>query len=516
MQFLKLKESPPVQMYLQSEKELQNHCCTGFAAPSPPRQTVQHIAPSLSLSGGICSESMSGIDSKDSKLESLLGGSSRKMLQSSAINSSSASFSDRQLMGSQERGAFSFATSSKLMNAQATNSSMSGENNRVRCDGKPAVDAEISVKSPLKIGATGKVNGPSGKRKRLLHAIELIELLHSEDRKLHLQMEEKLSDLHNILNKQLDRMLEEPNYAVANQDAFEHGQIPKKRRVSQEENLSIQHFSDSGEMNKIENVDAKVREETLEPANDLIGTAQACTDGITDTVISRHETMMNFEEFADGDYMKLLDLDNPADEECYRAAMEFPLSPILPEIEFRALKTFDINKFEPLAEETFYGGLSEEKENSVPSCSYDVIDVEINSNKLNYNFSRNSHNSLPYENEPLDSFGVQLNSGNISLSAKQAGKACDNQAMEKLVISDKCRSGDQGAKFPFASELGPAHDNIPGYFVVPSDIKDESSISRIFCATKSCMARCSLVSQTEWILQKILLALKMEEQLLSK
>ncbi|KAK3219094.1 hypothetical protein Dsin_013064 [Dipteronia sinensis] len=44
----------------------------------------------------------------------------------------------------------------------------------------------------------GSVGRPSRKRKRIVDAIESIELL----RKLHLQREEKMSDLHHMLNRQ--------------------------------------------------------------------------------------------------------------------------------------------------------------------------------------------------------------------------------------------------------------------------------------------------------------------------
>ncbi|KAJ4702918.1 putative Maternal effect embryo arrest 22 [Melia azedarach] len=533
MQILKLKEKlydvEPLQMYLQCKNELPKPCCMDVAAASPLRETLQHIAPSLSLAGGICSESISGIDSKDPKLESLLGGSSRKMLQSCAINSSSASFSDRQLMGSQGRG--SVTTSSKLieesLNAQGTNSSVSGEVNRMRCDGKLALDAENSVRSPPRIGGTGKTNGSSRKRKRILDVIESIELLHSEDRKLHSQIEEKLSDLYSAVNKQTSKLLEEGNYAVHNlQDIsyLKHERLPKKKKVSHKENLGP--LFDGGEPKGTQHVgskvhdDARVFKQISKPSHDLIGTAQAWTEGISDSDISHLETLMNFDEGTTGDYMKLLDLDNPVDEECYRTAMEMPLSPTLPEIEFRAVETSVSDKFEPLLEERLYGGLSEETKNLVLSHGYDVINVEIISNEMNNNASENSHNSLLYKNEgPLDSCDAKVNHVNVFCSTVQAEKACDNQAQDfevEGIVSDLCRSGDEGVKFAFESELGPAHDNIPEYLVVFHNIKEKDSISRILRATKTCKERCSLAVQTEWILQKILLALRMEEHLLSR
>ncbi|KAL5763620.1 hypothetical protein ACOSQ2_016214 [Xanthoceras sorbifolium] len=506
MQMLKLKETlsglEPFQMFLQREKELSKPCSTAITGSGPPRQTVH--------TGANCSESISGIASKDSKLESLHGGSSQKMLQSSAINSISASFSDGQLVGSQERGAFSVTTSSKLieesLNAQPTNSSMPGEVERMRCNGHLAVVAENSVRSPLKIIAVGSVGGPSRKRKRIVDAIESVELL----RKLHLQMEEKMSDLHDMLNRKVEKYSKDANYRVPSlqeNSCFKQDEFHKKRKTSHGESVGIRNLSDSNEPKKTAKANAKVHEDAIistppsEHATDLIGFAQTCTEGISDSVISNLETMTNFEEVASGDYLKLLDLDNPADEECYRTAMDMPLSPTLPEIYFQGGETVDGDKIESLQQESFYDCLSNKKENDGPLCFLDAINVEINSNELNYDVSGTSHCSSLHDNEGLvGSLDVQGIDRNGFHSTVQAGKVCDLQAQDfgmEMVISD-------------------LQDNISNHFIVSHDIEDSSSISRIFCATRTCMARCSLATQKGLALRKILFALKMEENLLSK
>ncbi|KAI9195861.1 hypothetical protein LWI28_018821 [Acer negundo] len=532
MQMLKLKEKlsglEPFQMFLPRENELSKPCSTAITGSGPPRQTVHHIAPVLPLSGANCSESISGIDSKDSKLESLLGGSSRKILQSSAINSISASFSDGQLVGSQERGAFSVTTTSKMieesLNAQPTNSSMPGEVERMRCNGNLAVVAENSVRSPPKIGGVGSVGGPSRKRKRIVDAIESIELL----RKLHLQMEEKMSDLHDMLNRQVEKYSKNAKYKVYNlQDNsyFKQDKLHKKRKTSHRESVGIRNLLNSNESKKTAKNDAKVREDAIlsikasEHATDLIGFSQTCAEGIRDSVINNHETMVNFEEVANGDYMKLLDLDNPTEEECYKTAMEMPLSPTLPEIYFQGVEIVDVDIIKPLQQERFYGCLSNEKENSGPSYCFDFINVEINSNELKYDVSGTSHCSSLHENEgPVDSLEHQGIDRNGFHCTVQAGKVCDHQAQDfgmEMVISDLRGSRDKGVKM-LEIALGTAHKNIINPLIVSHDIEDSSSISRIFCATRTCMARCSLATEKGSVLQKILLALKMEENLLSK
>ncbi|CAL5397462.1 unnamed protein product [Camellia sinensis] len=129
--------------------ELVKPICTAMDASDFIRRTTECTAPSLPISGGNCTKCISGIDSK---LEPPIRGSNRKMLQSSVINSSTASFSDRQLTRSQERGAFSVTTSAKAeekSNSQPNVSSLSGEVTKTRYNENLAVVAENSVRSPI-------------------------------------------------------------------------------------------------------------------------------------------------------------------------------------------------------------------------------------------------------------------------------------------------------------------------------------------------------------------------------
>lgn len=83
------------------------------------------------------------------------------------------------------------------------------------------------------------------KRKRELDTIESIELFHSEGKKLHLQMGEKLPDFHNMLHRQVDVSLEEENNIVPKlqENSFvKHERCRKKRKKSYEEAVGIQYF----------------------------------------------------------------------------------------------------------------------------------------------------------------------------------------------------------------------------------------------------------------------------------
>nr|TKR91248.1 hypothetical protein D5086_0000225100 [Populus alba] len=521
----KLCAGEPFQTHPNNESELLKPSGLAMTISEPLKQTLNCKAPLVSPSGGNYTASISGIDSK---LESLLGGSNRKLLQTSAINSSSASFSDGQLVGSQERGVF-VPTSKNLVeenfNAQTTISSMSGEVTKVQHDKNLAVVAENSVRSRLSIDIIGRVNGHSKKR-RILDAVESVELLCSEGKKLHLQMEEKLSALHGMLNKQIEKSHEDAIVEPIMQGGSyaNHERTRKTRKVSYEENVIIHRLSGIDQLEKTKKTGKEVLEYanafgyTSNPANHIMGASKACWEGLIDSFESSPGDMASFEKVANGDYMKLLDLDNSADEECYRRAMEMPMSPTLPEI---GSSGAEISANKPLLVESFLGRLPNRKESLVPSFSSDAIDVEISSNHLKDRSFGTSRADLLHENEgPADSLDI-LGNRSGTCNTMDSGKVSDGRTRdpgsdldtEMLNIPS---SRYEGLNFPIEGELGSIHDNIPKYCVMFSDINDTISMSRIFFATQTCLARCSLDIQADCMVQKILCALKMEGKILPK
>ncbi|GAV65621.1 hypothetical protein CFOL_v3_09136, partial [Cephalotus follicularis] len=441
------------------------------------RQTFQQTAPLLPISGVDCAESLSGIDSN---LESLLGGSNRKLLQSSAINSSTKSFSDGQLVGSQERGSYALNRPAKLvedLNVRQTMSSITGEVTKVRRNENLAVVAENSVRSALGVDVVG-VNEHDKKRRIMIDAIKSIESLCSKDKKLHLQIEEKLSVLQDTLNKHTDEPLEEATFVVPNLhgDFYAKNARSNKKRKACHEEKSLHRLCDNYEPKKVGEVENKLQEDSgffrqdSQPSNNITLTEQAWREALNVSVTGALETVESFDQVTDGNYMKLLDLDNTADEECYKKALEMPLSPTVPDIESQDI-------VEPLS---FCQGLSKEKESSKASL-------------------HNNNNCL------FDSLDILGNNG----------KSQTKGSVVELGKSDMSSSGDQGAKFLVSSEVGSAPHGIPKSCIVLSDIRDNSSILRIFSATTR-MARCLVGTQTEWIMHKILLGLKMEGNLFPK
>ncbi|XP_022716521.1 uncharacterized protein LOC111275409 isoform X2 [Durio zibethinus] len=500
MQWSKLKKNlcslKLCQTCLQTENQLLKTRCMDSTVFDSLGETFQHDAHLPPIQGGSCTESITGINSK---LESLLEGSNRKMLQSSAINSSMASFSDRQLVGSQERGTLSVTTSAKLgeenLNLQPTISSMFGEVTKNRCNENLAVVAENSVRCPL-----GRINGRIRNRKMLLDAVESIQLLCCESKKLNQQLEDKLSVLHCMVKGHMDKPREgsklvRPNlhdiaYAV-------HDGSHKRRKKSHEGTVVMEQSCDGLQMKQM----------------------QSCPEHLSNPDTIDPKIMVGFEEVVNKNYMKLLDLDDAAEEECYRMAAEMPVSPTLPEIEVPGIETFEVDQFRPIQDENCER-FSHKSENIASSDSFDVMNVENGSNRMQCNRVDTSPKLLQHQNEcSLGSFDILRSNEKGFCSTMPAGKAClshyQNSGME-MDMSVVPSSLDGVADIPFENEIRSTIESIPKYCVMFSNIKDGSSVSRIFCATKTCMAQCSLPSQAQFVVHRILHALKLEEKLLPK
>ncbi|TYI80949.1 hypothetical protein E1A91_D05G121100v1 [Gossypium mustelinum] len=488
------------QKCLQTEHQLLKSRCMDTPPFNPLLETVQHDTHLHHMQGGDGTETLTGITSK---LESLLGGSNRKMLQSSAISSSTASFSDRQLVGSQERGAFSVTTSAKLseenLNLQPTISSMSGGVAKTRGNENLAVVDENNMRSSLPVGLLGGVKRGIKKRKMILDAVESIDQFCCESKQLHLQLEEKLSVLHRMVG-QMDKPREDAKHVRPDlQDIAypAHGRFHKKRKTYHEETVAMEQSCDGLQMKQI----------------------QSCPEQLFNPDVIDPKIMVGFEEVMNKNYMKLLDLDNAAEEEYYRIAVEMPISPTLPEIEFPGIETFEANQFRRLQDEVCER-FSHENENFASSDSGGVKNAENVSNNLQCNRVGTSPKLLHHENEcSYCSFDIPRSNENGLCSTMPAERAFLSHSRNSGVVVEMSvipSSSDRLASIPFESETRSTIESIPKYCIVFSNIKDDSSVSRIVCATKTCMAHCSLPAQTEFVVHRILQALKQEEQLSSK
>ncbi|KAA3478736.1 Flagellar attachment zone 1 [Gossypium australe] len=491
----KLRSLELRQTCLQTENQFLKTRYMDTTASNPLGETFRPDDHLLPIRGGNCCESITGINAK---LESLFGGSNKRMLQSSAINSSTAYFSDRQLVGSQERGAHSVTTSAKLgeenLNLQPTISSMSGEVMKNTCSENPAVVAENSVKSPL--GSLGRVKGRVRKRKLILDTVECIETLCCESKELHLQLEDKLSVLHGMV--QMDKPSEEAKSLRCNlQDiAYSvHDRSRKRRKASHEETLAMEQYCDGQQIKQM----------------------QGCSEHLCNPDTIDPKTMVGFEEIVYKNYMKLLDLDDAAEEECYRMAVERPVSPTLPEMEFPGIKSFEVDEFRPVQDENCER-FSLQNENPASSDKFDVMNVN---SSIQLQCSRvDTSPKLQHENGC--SFGsfdfLKRNEKGFcsTLLAERAFLSHSQNSGVDVEMSVAPSSGDGVVNIPSESEIRSTIESTPKYCVMFSDIKDNSSLSRIFRASKTCMVQCSLPARKEFVVHRISHALKLEEELLPR
>ncbi|XP_039044029.1 uncharacterized protein LOC120183387 [Hibiscus syriacus] len=475
MQWTKLKNNlhglTSCQTCLQTENELLKTRYMDATASNPLGEIIRHDQCLLPIQGGNCCKSITGINSN---LDPLVRGSNKRMSQSSAINCCTASFSDRQLVGSQERGVPSVTTSATLaeenLNLQPTITSMSCEVTKKKCNENPAVVAENSVKSP----PLGRVKGRVRKRNMILDTVECIETLCCERKKRHLQLGDKLSAL---------------EYSA-------HDKSHKRRKISDEKTLAMGKSCDGLQMKQM----------------------PGCSDHLCNPNTIDPKTMVGFEEVVSKNYMKLLDLDDAAEEECFRMAVERPVSPTLPEVESPCIKSAEVDEFRPL-QDAISERFPHENENLASSDKFDVMNVN-SSNQLHFDRVDTSP-QVQHENDSFGSFDIlKYNENNycITLPAERAFLNHSHNSRVDVETLVAPSSGNGVVNFPSGtgSDIGSTNASIPKFCVIFSNIKEDSSVSRICCATKTCMVQCSLPAQTEFVMHRISHALKLEKQLLPK
>ncbi|PHT54913.1 hypothetical protein CQW23_03399 [Capsicum baccatum] len=217
-------------------------------------------------------------------------------------------------------------------------------------------------------------------------------------------------------------------------------------------------------------------------------TAQYCKDG-------KDDDLGDIDELVNGDYIKLLNLDNDTDEESYRLAIEMPLSPTLPEIQYHSSVTLESIKT-PL-----YEGLSNAMGTVASSGHFDFINVEINSNQLTHTiFDAPKKSSLTERKDHVDS----SKSLNLDITCKSS---CNFNAdtLEALCRSDLAAPASEGLQISLERRVVPLRDGFAKYCVIFSNNNEENSISSVYRATSHCLAQCAASSDTS--LRSILVTL---------
>lgn len=388
-----------------------------------------------------------------------------------------ASFSERALLGSQEGWVLSVGESDKFAEG-ATNLQLTVPGPSINIS-KPIYNkkivpfAEKSVRCPLRINAVGHEVGHDEIRNRSLDAVESSEHMYREGKKRCRQIAENVSVLQDMLECSIKKRFREtggllPSINYADQEI--------KNAVSQEE-LAMQHVNMSDEL-KTHSHPTDSR-----PMSEVTGITHACNEGTGD---ASRNYLGSFYEVEDGDYLKLLSLDNPLDEEIYRVAIARPLSPTLPEIGPLSVGAHENDNNDHV------DVVSPVSDNLVPLCSRDE---EIDSSKLNAYTSGTCHVPLfPEKVGVTGCHGIMENNGMC--------QASDPSNLEHSF------TGHKGLNVSSGSKSQPVC--IPRYYVIFSDLRSNKSITKIISATRTCVAQCSLLPQTDHVVQVMSALLKVE------
>lgn len=426
---------------------------------------------------------LSGIDSR---MDPPYRGSNQKMLQSSAINSSSASFSDRPLVGSQERGTLSIMTANLGEDKSNFKPKMS-DKMRVRHNKHNVAKADNRTRRPIK-DSSGKRRLGSCEKKRSLGVVDSIGNLYAKGENLHQQVPQRLSLLHDILKGQMDEPEEESLRETSCRKLFR----PLKRRKTSEGTVIIHRLQDSVESNGLPDSDI-INSDTCMPASSPGSDAMRSDCGFEDGTNNNLGTQ-NFDHLVTDDYMKLLDMDNAADEDFYRRAIASPLSPML-EVEFHNDERHEVGSSEILVNKSFQKGLSNASDHPV------MIETEKNLTNAVSNGSVPSqflmeHNSVDFSRDTL-------------LEASDTHHQETHVSSEKLGMSYLSNSGNRGTVESCQNGIAYSHGGIQKCFIVASDNRDNSSILRILHAIRSCQ----LDHSVEIFIQNIIHSLSKAEDL---
>nr|XP_025887768.1 uncharacterized protein LOC101256989 [Solanum lycopersicum] len=326
---------------------------------------------------------------------------------------------------------------------------------------------------------------------RSIDAIEYNGNLNSKGNKWQRQLSQKISLHDGMLNSRTDRLHDEKKHLVADirHDLFsEHFRSTKKRKTLCELGLQLLN-NNSAAKTKFDSSGVKSDVCAHQSPNvySLPETAQDCKDG-------EHDDLVDIDELVGGEYIKLLNLDNDTDEESYRLAIEMPLSPTLPEIQCHSSVALV-----PINTPLYEGFLNAETVAS--SGNFDVINVEINSNKVKHpTIDPPKKSSLPEKKDHVDS-SKRLNLD----TACKLSCSSDLVTLEALCRSDLAAPATEGLQISSERRAVSLQDGFAKYCVIFSNNNDAKTISSVYHATSRCLAQCSVSSDTS--LRSILVTL---------
>ena len=138
--------------------------------------------------------------------------------------------------------------------------------------------------------------------------------------------------------------------------------------------------------------------------------------------------------------------------------------------EFQRGEIFEIDKTRHLVDASSYEGFSIGKDNLMSSSSFDVVNVEIESNKLKLSTSEAFHDQSTCKNVgvlyPLQDVAHNENGESCIVFEDNACAQQMRGSNTDLGMSDLYSFGHKGTEISCQSTLGLVHDELPRYCVV--------------------------------------------------
>lgn len=425
----------------------------------------------------------------DSRLNHPCRGSKRNILQSSAINSSSASIGDQSLVGSPRSGTFMTAELGDLSNPDATISKLPGKK-RMRNSENDVVTAK-NMRSHIRGKDTDNAvrHSDSG----IIPDVHVsAENLHMNGQ-LHQPVSGKRTEVHGLINNQKDDHASE----IIQENSCEKYVRPcKRRKNSCDGAIVINPTHEPGALIPHANIDdCHASMHVASPVTDM--THDRCLEGWADDILGSNRCIPTGSADLTTDYyMKLLDLDNEADEKLYRQAIASPLSPTLPDIDFHEDEAKEVNNPEILVDKSSKNGVFITKDSLGPISTADAYDMEKEPS------SNMVMNDLVSSELLRRDDSVELLKHTCISRSSHVHVHQTEVSGEDLRIRDVSSSGNEKMKILCDRGVTSTQGSLLKYYIISSDNRDSHSISRVLQAISSCMPQCCLLDSADIFLQR--------------
>ncbi|KAL9249910.1 hypothetical protein AKJ16_DCAP11231 [Drosera capensis] len=428
----------------------------------------------------------------------LLGDPPRDVLPSSVLCSSTASFSNKQLVGSQGKVDGSLATSATHGEVLEFPRRSIELNKRKRIDNVAAV-AENSFR-----GSASQASGRK-KIKKVLDEVKSIKCIQLEGQRLQQVMEENLATLHSMLNKLTDEQMEgEKNvlYTRKGREGF-----PEKGKPPHEADSTMLQCNDSDEHLGMGTLGAPV---PIQAAL-ACGSSDPCKYGGDECLLSQQVADSSFDESGE-EFMKLLNLDDMVDEEKFRMAMERPISPTLPEIVLPFSEGCSVSGSKCFVEGNYSDAILLDTDSGCEPLRSDFRCVETR-----FAMPKIKKDELEKSKVSMD---LMDSTGNDFLNFRQ-----HNDTSESDMSADQIHGlhedfqrleGKVEASNLLDLEPASAEATATMFCVLFSDMHDIRSAVRVFSGTRTCASACFLSSSRNLVAQDILAVLASQKHLLTR